>query len=155
MLNRFDQGLAEMFFGQYPILIEGDTEYAAFETVMNRLPERFPMRSRPLLVRARGKWTFPLIIKILRQFRVLFALLHDTDSPRRCDGKRSGAWKANFDIYQEVCAAREAGIRVVHRVSVPNFEYACLPVRGQDQSLIEMPEDGEAVANQTGSHRAC
>ena len=28
MLLQFDTNLAEMFFGQYPIIVEGDTEYA-------------------------------------------------------------------------------------------------------------------------------
>src|SRR5690606_16199969 len=29
LLNTFDQNLAEMFFGQYPIIVEGDTEFAS------------------------------------------------------------------------------------------------------------------------------
>jgi len=136
MLNRFDTGLAEMFFGQYPVLIEGDTEYAAFEAVMNADPDNFPTQARPVLVRARGKWTMHLVIKMLAQFKVPFAILHDADSPRRKDGSANGSWKANFELHKEITEARKAGLRIVHRLSVPNFEWTHLPV--------ELNPDGNA-----------
>ncbi len=91
MLNRFDQGLAEMFFGQLPLIIEGDTEYSAFETLLNKYPEEFPLSRRPILVRARGKFTLLLVMKILDEFKVPFAILHDADSPYRKDGTQNGA----------------------------------------------------------------
>ncbi len=57
LLNRFDQGLAEMFFRQLPVIIEGDTEYAAFEAIMQNNAHQYPVNSRPVLVRAHGKFT--------------------------------------------------------------------------------------------------
>jgi energy-coupling factor transporter ATP-binding protein EcfA2 len=136
MLNRFDQGLAEMFFGQYPIVIEGDTEFAAFETVMRLCAGEFPVQKRPVLVRARGKWTIRLVIKMLTHFKVHFSILHDADSPRRRDGNVNGAWTANTELHAEIGEARKAGVRVVHRISVPNFEYVHLPVeKSADGSL--------------------
>lgn len=142
MLNRFDQTLAEMFFGQYPILIEGDTEFAAFETVMRLSSEEFPIQSRPLLVRARGKWTMPLVIKMLAHFKVPFSLLHDADSPKRRDGGQNGAWTANMELYAAIGEARKVGVRVVHRVSTPNFEYVHLPIqKAADGSLQKLNND--------------
>lgn len=122
MLNRFDQGLAEMFFGQFPILIEGDTEFAAFESIIARHPNEFPLNDKPVFVRARGKYTLPLVIQMLCEFKVPFAILHDTDSPTLSNGNKNSAWTANNTIYQEIQKAREKGIRVVHRVSISNFE---------------------------------
>ena len=37
-------------------------------------------------------------------------------------------WSANEMILQEIEATRAAGVRVVHRISVPAFELAHLPV---------------------------
>jgi ABC-type branched-subunit amino acid transport system ATPase component len=126
MLNRFDQGVAEMFFGQHPILLEGDTEFASFEYLMARNPKEFPIASRPVLVRARGKYTLVLLIRMLSHFKVSFSVLHDADTPFRRDGAGNGAWSANEMILQEIEATRAAGVRVVHRISVPTFELAHL-----------------------------
>ncbi|MFC1833723.1 AAA family ATPase, partial [Thermodesulfobacteriota bacterium] len=98
MLNRFDTGLAEMFFGQYPVLVEGDTEFAAFQHIMENDHGSFPHHNRPVIVRARGKYTLAMLIRMLRHFKVNFAILHDSDSPLRRDGKRNSAWTANGDF---------------------------------------------------------
>jgi putative ATP-dependent endonuclease of OLD family len=139
ILNRFDLGLAEMFFGQLPVLVEGDTEYATFELLMNKYPDQFPLSRKPVLVRARGKHTMLLIMRILSEFRVPFAILHDADTPLRRDGIANGAWTANKDIYEAIQAIRARDVRVVHRISVPGFEYAHLPLQHtKDGDLIEM-----------------
>lgn len=138
ILNRFDLGLAEMFFGQLPVLVEGDTEYAAFELLMNKYPDQFPISRKPVLVRARGKHTMLLIMRILNEFCVPFAILHDADTPLRRDGSANGAWTANKDIYEAIQAIRNRGVRVVHRISLPGFEYAHLPLQhAMDGDLIE------------------
>jgi putative ATP-dependent endonuclease of OLD family len=138
MLNRFDTGLAEMFFGQYPVLLEGDTEFAAFQQIFQEDAEGFPVHNRPIFVRARGKFTLALIIRMLQHFKIDFSLLHDIDWPKRKDGKKNSAWEANNTIYKEILSARKIGLRVIHRVSVPNFELTHLPVEiSQEGTLIE------------------
>jgi len=138
ILNRFDQGLAEMFFGQLPVLVEGDTEYAAFELLMNEYPEQFPLSRKPVIIRARGKHTMLLVMRILSEFQVPFALLHDADTPLRRDGQTNGSWTANAQIHQTVEAIRKRGVRVVHRISIPGFEYVHLPLqKSQKGELIE------------------
>ncbi|MBU1397493.1 MAG: ATP-dependent endonuclease [Proteobacteria bacterium] len=127
-----------MFFGQLPVLVEGDTEYAAFELLMNKYPDQFPLSRKPVLVRARGKHTMLLIMRILSEFRVPFAILHDADTPLRRNGSANGAWTANKVIYEAIQAIRARGVRVVHRISVPGFEYAHLPLQhAKDGDLIE------------------
>jgi energy-coupling factor transporter ATP-binding protein EcfA2 len=141
MLNRFEVGLAEMFFGGFPVLIEGDTEYACFEQVMNDDAGAFPMAARPVLVRARGKGTMRLVIRMLRHFGVPFAVLHDTDTPFLRNGRVNPAWSANAGIGEEIAEARAGGIRVVHRVSIPGFELAHVPVAKDGEGHAEFPKD--------------
>jgi putative ATP-dependent endonuclease of OLD family len=125
MLLQFDHALAEMFFGAYPIIVEGDTEFAAFTKVMDTNIAEYPYESRPLLIRARGKEIVPTIIRILTQFKVAFAVLHDSDSPRTKSGKRgNSAWSANDRISQALGDARAKGLHAVHRISIPDFERA-------------------------------
>ena len=136
MLNRFDSALAEMFFGQFPILVEGDTEFTAFESVMNFYSADFPMRERPVLIRTRGKWTMKLIIQMLTHFKVNFAVLHDGDSPMTKSGKqKNSAWKANIDLIAAIDDARSRGLRIVHRVSVPNFEKFLFALKAEDGAI--------------------
>jgi len=139
MLNRFDHSLAEMFFGQYPILIEGDTEFASFERIMNQDREAFPISARPILVRARGKHTLILVIRMLRHFKVPFSVLHDSDTPYHRNGSANPAWAANTGIYREIAAARTDGIRVVHRISLPIFELAHIPVEKDETGHAKFP----------------
>lgn len=125
VLLRFDPSLAEMFFGGYPILVEGDTEVGAFTKVMSLDDASLSRDMRPLLVRARGKATLELLIRLLGHFRVPFSVLHDSDSPRTRSGeRRHPGWTINEQLYLAIEAVRESGVRVVHRVSIPDFERA-------------------------------
>lgn len=140
ILNRFDQGLAEMFFGQLPVLVEGDTEFAAFELLIEEDLAAFPLATKPVLVRARGKHTMLLIMKILEQFEVPFSVLHDADKPFRSDGHANGAWTANKQLHDAIENIRSKGTRVVHRISIPTFEYAHLPYNpSEDGLLLDFP----------------
>jgi ABC-type branched-subunit amino acid transport system ATPase component len=132
ILNRFDTSLAEMFFGQNPILIEGDTEFAAFEWIMSQDQNAFPTSAKPILVRARGKHTLALVIRMLKHFKVSFSVLHDADTPYRRDGAANAAWQANAAILQEIESARSSAVRVVHRISIPTFELDHLPTTSDE-----------------------
>jgi putative ATP-dependent endonuclease of the OLD family len=122
-LLAFDSTVAEMFFGPRVVIVEGDTEFAAFAVVMDDDPDAFPIDARPLVVRARGKATIPTLVRILTHFKVDFAVLHDIDSPRTRNGaRRNGAYSTNDDITAAVAEARRVGLKVVHRCSCPNFE---------------------------------
>ena len=122
-LLAFDASVAEMFFGPRVVVMEGDTEFAAFTEVMNDDSTAFPVDGRPLLLRARGKATIPTLVKMLTHFKVDFAVLHDIDPPRTSGGaKKNGAYSVNESITAAVAAARAASLRVIHRCSCPNFE---------------------------------
>jgi predicted ATP-dependent endonuclease of OLD family len=124
LLNSFDQNLAEMFFGQYPIVVEGDTEYASFDCVMQMDEVNYPINSRPIIIRARGKFTIISLIKMLAHFKVNFSVLHDSDYPKNKAGNVNNVWTGNQDIYNEIKKARALGLKVIHRVSISTFEVA-------------------------------
>ena len=138
LLNSFDQNLSEMFFGQYPIIVEGDTEYAAFDKVMRIEADKYHINCKPILIRARGKYTIIPLIKMLSHFKVNFSVLHDSHYPKNKKGYANNAWSANASIYEEIRKARETGIRVVHRISISTFEVA--------HDKIELDEDGNYLS---------
>jgi predicted ATP-dependent endonuclease of OLD family len=121
-LLAFNDEVAEIFFGAKPILVEGDTECAAFTEILNSSEGEFPFDKRPIVVRARGKYTIPLLIEILNHFKIDFSVLHDIDSPKTSGGAKNSAYAANEAIAQKVKQARESGRKVVYMCSCPNFE---------------------------------
>lgn len=139
LLNTFDQNLAEMFFGQYPIIVEGDTEFAAFHRIMSLNEDKYPLGTRPLLIRARGKFTIIPIIKMLRHFKVDFSILHDSDYPKTKNGNKNGSWKANSDISDELKICRVNGQNVIHRISFSTFEIQHLELTIDEAGIVKNP----------------
>lgn len=122
-LLAFDSNVSEIFFGDKVILVEGDTEFAAFTEVMNIQKDAYPIEQQPLILRARGKATIAILAKILTQFKINFSVLHDIDSPRTEKGDRvNPAYSINKNIKQAVETAREKGLSISYRCSCPNFE---------------------------------
>ncbi|WP_456091059.1 ATP-dependent nuclease [Neisseria sp.] len=117
----FDSNVSEIFFGDKVIIVEGDTEFAAFHEIMNSNPEDYPVSQRPLIIRARGKATITILVKILSHFKIDFSVLHDIDSPKVSSGANS-AYSINKAISDAVTEARGAGLKVTYRCSCPNFE---------------------------------
>lgn len=121
-LLQLDSSLAEMFFGSYPVVVEGDTELAAF--IASIIEQQEQLSAQVALIPARGKALIVPLIKLLTHFQIPFGVLHDADSPLRGDGKANSAWTINSTIADAIIAARKQGIVVRHRISVPDFERA-------------------------------
>jgi len=125
-LNLFDPYVAEFFFGGKTILVEGDTEYTAFNHVIAENPDKY---KNIHVIRARGKATIVSLVKILNQFGTEYAVLHDSDTPKAMRKNKDGvkqeivnpAWTKNKDILAEVAKSTRR-TRLV--ASVPNFEGA-------------------------------
>jgi len=116
----------EFFFGGCPIIVEGDTEYTAFNYIKSVKPEEY---RNIHIIRARGKATIVSLMKILNQFGMNYSVLHDSDKPTFLtrDGKEKAnpAWTTNRNILNESNAAVEgATIRLI--ASITNFEKAFL-----------------------------
>lgn len=123
LLNLCDPYVAEFFFGGKTILVEGDTEYTAFTYITQQNPDAY---KDVHIVRARGKATICSLSKILNQFGVPYAILHDSDT---LQAMRAGkpivnpAWTQNSNILAQVSDALAAKrVRLV--ASVTSFEPA-------------------------------
>ncbi len=122
-LLAFDLSLAEIFFGSPIIVVEGDTEYACFNAIMDADAEGYPIEKRPLIVRARGKASIIILVRMLTHFKIDFAVLHDIDPLYTEKGtKNNPAFGVNPNIVEAVAKARESGLKVIHRCSCPNLE---------------------------------
>lgn len=150
-LMLFDSNVSEMFFGGDVIIVEGDTEFAAFHEGMRMNETDYPIDERPLIVRARGKATIAILVKMLAHFKIGFSVLHDIDSPKTKDGgKGSPAYSINKNIAEAVLAARAEGISVIYRCSCPNFEQhheMKLPKKDKPYESWRAVRDVEAIRN--------
>ena len=122
LLNLCDPHFTEFFFGGHTVIVEGDTEYAAFNHVRAMFESEF---SNVHVVRARGKVTVALLAKIINQFGGNYAVLHDSDLPLaiRRSGKvmKNPAWTNNQKIKDEVLKATG---NARHVTALQNFEVA-------------------------------
>lgn len=82
LINLFDSHIAEAFFGGKALIVEGDTEYSAFNYIKNKEMESGNNSYHDLnIIRARGKVTVASMMKVLNHFGKKFYALHDTDVP--------------------------------------------------------------------------
>ena len=87
-LQHIDPSFAEIFFGSYPLLVEGDTEHAAFMAAI--VEKRHELMERITVIRARGKAILVPLIKVMNHFKIDFGIIHDCDPPFRKNGDNSG-----------------------------------------------------------------
>lgn len=124
LLNICDPYVAEFFFGGKVIVVEGDTEYTAFNYIKRQKPEVYKDVN---IIRARGKATIVSLIKVLNHFGSNYAILHDSDTPRLTTKKgkemANPAWGNNPNILAAVNAKPlVTAARLL--ASMPNFEEA-------------------------------
>lgn len=121
LLNICDPYVAEFFFGGRVIIVEGDTEYTAFNYIRREKAEKY---NNVHIIRARGKATIVSLVKILNHFGTAYSVLHDSDMPRVKDGSRANpAWTNNKRILDSL-SVRPEGLNVRLIASIPNFEGA-------------------------------
>ena len=148
-LMLFDSNVAEMFFGGHVVIVEGDTEFAAFHEGMRLKEANYPIDQRPLIVRARGKATITILVKMLTHFKINFSVLHDIDSPKTKNGEKvNSAYSINKNIANLITEARAVGISVIYRCSCPNFEQhhaMSLPKKDKPFESWKSVRDNETV----------
>lgn len=119
-LQQIDPGFSEVFFGSYPVLVEGDTEHAAF--ISSIIERGHGLMDKVTVIRARGKAILVPLVKVMTHFKIDFGIVHDVDPPYKSNGHRNGMWTENGKIREAVLKARAAGLIARHRISVPDFE---------------------------------
>ncbi|QEC69336.1 AAA family ATPase [Panacibacter ginsenosidivorans] len=124
LLNICDPYVAEFFFGGKVIVVEGDTEYTAFNYIKRQKPEEYKDIN---IIRARGKATIVSLIKVLNHFGSDYAVLHDCDIPiittKRGIEMANPAWGNNPNILNAM-NAKPVGKSTRLLASLPNFELA-------------------------------
>jgi putative ATP-dependent endonuclease of OLD family len=151
LLNLCDPYVAEFLFGGKTVIVEGDTEYSAFNYIASLNPDKY---RNTHIIRARGKVTIALLTKILSTFGASFSILHDSDRPKITTKKgvvrNNGAWTNNVKILDAVKnAPKPESIKLC--VSVPNFEEACLDYEADDEkpfsAVVRIKDDAASRAN--------
>ncbi len=126
LLNMCDPYVMEFFFGGRSVVVEGDTEYTAFNYIKSVKPEKYKDIH---VVRARGKATIVALVKILNHFAANYSVLHDSDMPtiktKKGNDKINPAWSINEKILGEI-SNKPKNTRVRLLASIPNFEKALL-----------------------------
>lgn len=113
LLNVWDPYVGEFFFGGRTILVEGDTEYSVFRTLIDQNPLMF---KHVHVVRARGKGILISLVKILNHFGASYSVLHDSDRPLS-----GSAWGTNLSLLNEVNSGPNPKmVRLV--AAIPDFE---------------------------------
>jgi putative ATP-dependent endonuclease of the OLD family len=138
LMNLFDSNISEAFFGGRVLVVEGDTEYSAFNYIKKKEEQSKDNNNYHDLniIRARGKVTIASMMKILNHFKTKYYVLHDTDRESTTtkvkdkelsrDGKivystkeiKNSAWTNNRKISEQMSDYS----RVV--ASIVNFEEA-------------------------------
>ncbi len=140
MLTAFDPYVAEFFFAKNIVVVEGDTEYVALQTTISLLNE--DRYSDVHIIRARGKSCIPTICKILNQFKTRYAVLHDSDRPKKADKTINGRWTDNDNI------RKAANANAVVVAMIPNFEKALRRIEQVDEdrkpyeAFVELTSEG-------------
>lgn len=124
LLNLCDPYVAEFFFSGKVIVVEGDTEYTAFNYIKRQKPELY---NNITIIRARGKATIVSLVKILNHFGSNYSVLHDCDLPRITTKKgnemANPAWGNNPNILEAI-NSKPVGTSTRLLASLPNFEKA-------------------------------
>jgi len=115
MLNKCCPTVNEFFFYDYSILVEGDTEYLAYQYLI----EQEKLEGSYCVINCRGKANIPTFIKIFDQFYASAIAVHDLDTKLRRDKKKNAMWTINLRIRE---AANLTNGRVKTVVHNPDFE---------------------------------
>lgn len=115
MLNRCCPTVNEFFFYPNSILVEGDTEYLAYQYII----EKSGLEGHYCVINCRGKANIPTFIKIFDQFDAHAIAIHDLDTKKRADGAANAMWTINVNIRALADATNGRVKTVVHN---PDFE---------------------------------
>jgi predicted ATP-dependent endonuclease of OLD family len=164
MLNRFNPHLAETFFADEVILVEGDTDAIVVRTLLETMAPH-----RDIFVLNTGsKTNIPFFQRILTHFHIQQHVIHDSDYPyardnegsdfkRRGDGEpvENPAWSHNDKIWGQIENANKVsgnGELARRYVLVENFEdahgYSHDEKKGKPLSAFEFDQSLSAESDQ-------
>ena len=135
LLNLIDPFVLEFFFGGKVLIVEGDTEYSAFNYI--KLKERennCNVYDDLHIIRARGKVQVASLMKILNHFKKDYFVLHDTDTPKTTRKKKTKCDDGKYKIEKQEITnpAWTNNVKILNNMgsnskvfaSLINFEFA-------------------------------
>jgi len=155
LLNLVDPHVLEFFFGGKVLLVEGDTEFNAFNFIKDKERNRGnTIFSDLLVIRARGKVQIALLMKILNHFKKNYFVLHDTDKLKaeRKKIKKDDKGKEYIDRVEINNPAWTNNMKILENMSefstvyasYITFEVACFKEiinSGKPENIIEKLKD--------------
>lgn len=104
LINLFDSHISEAFFGGSVLVVEGDTEYSAFNYIKNIEMDAGNNSYHDLnIIRARGKVTVASMMKVLNHFGNKFYVLHDTDIPKVISKRKNKQLSVDGAVVYDQC----------------------------------------------------
>lgn len=103
LMNLFDSHISEAFFGGKVLIVEGDTEYSAFNYIKQKEQESGVTDYHDLnIIRARGKVTVASMMKVLNHFKAKYYVLHDTDRQTTQSKRKDNSLSLNGKIVYKI-----------------------------------------------------
>ncbi|RLZ07203.1 endonuclease [Acinetobacter sp. 2JN-4] len=143
MLNRCCPTVNEFFFYPNAILVEGDTEYLAYQYII----EKSGMEGSYCVINCRGKANIPTFIKIFNQFNANAIAVHDLDTKLRKDGTTNSMWTININIRKLADATNGRVKTVVHNPDFEGFYLNEAPTKDKPYNLFTHLTSADFEAN--------
>ncbi|WP_176544527.1 ATP-dependent nuclease [Bacillus thuringiensis] len=154
LLITFDPYVCEAFFAEKVLLVEGDTEYIATNTIISILKRKGILREKDYIhvVNCRSKTNLSFFQEVLRHFQIQYYVFHDLDDTYKKNGHKNSAWTENEKIWEEIEKARNSFSSEVRRyIFLRNFEqhnrYRIETKKGKPYSAYEMVLEIEKQLN--------
>ena len=133
MLNKCCPTVNEFFFYDNSLLVEGDTEYLAYQYLI----EQEGLEASHCVINCRGKANIPTFIKIFNQFQAKAVAIHDLDTKTRKDGSANGMWTINHSIREAANLAEGRVKTVVHNPDFEGFYLGEAPTKDKPYNLFK------------------
>jgi predicted ATPase len=136
----FHPTVAEAFFAERVVLVEGDTEIAVFrhsKKLLEILKISSEKSDNTTLISCGGKWTIPAMARLLREFEIPFRVIHDQDRKSRSDDELKLV--TSIDPYSANARIRECVDDLNLRVVDDTFEHLIWP----DPDLTPVSKNGK------------
>lgn len=126
MMLDFDPYVCEAFFAEHVLLVEGDTEVAAYRRLVQRMIDAniITLDNAPHIINCGSKNNIPTFAKVLTHFNISHFIIHDLDTPLTSSGSANSAWKLNENIWAQIIDARKRDCVSNRYIMNQNFEEA-------------------------------
>lgn len=132
MLNKCCPTVNEFFFYERSLLVEGDTEYLAYQYLITQEN----LDTNYCVINCRGKANIPTFIKIFNQFQSSAVAIHDLDAKLNSNGGKNAMWGINHSIRDAADLTDGRVITVVHQPDFEGYYLAEAPIKDKPYNIF-------------------